>query len=682
MRATSCMHGAWSRRPSLRASTRAAVFVSIAVSAMTAHAATSPPIYSGPVMLPTCYNMTNGQLRVVKPWSPPSCTPPAGYAAAADANPLMPCDAGGAFDCTPREYFVVIDTVGPQGPPGPAGMAGPQGAPGAAGPAGPAGPQGPAGPAGAAGATGTTGPQGPQGAAGPTGPAGAQGPKGETGPQGPAGAQGPQGPAGPQGAPGPDGKSLRAVALDLAVDQRCGSAGGFEVLERDALLGVDRSIGPLCNGPLGPQGPAGSAGPPGAPGSQGLTGATGPQGLAGPQGPAGPQGAPGVASLGDLAGLGCVVDGQSGVVQLQLGGSGASRTVALACVLSTPPVCGAGYTGDGTTCVAAPASYLYAASLSGTTISGFAVDPASGALAKLPGSPYPGAATSFAKHPSGKFVYVTSQTGNNVGAYQVLSDGSLAAVGPRVATGSTPESLVVEPAGRFLYLGNVYGGGTTIYSLDAATGAPTYSASLGSGNYNHGLAFDPTGTYFYLARNNVNDVSRYLVDRPSGQLSAPITIPAAGGYHAVMDPLGRYLFVSDWDKSGGNLISSYVVSKTDGSLTRVGDYPTGGGNPAGVAVTHDGKFVYAVNASSGTVAGFSIHPTSGVLTAVPGSPFTVGTGAWELCTDVSGKFVYVGQSSGVAGFSVDAASGKLTPLAGSPYAMSGGASACAVVRAP
>jgi hypothetical protein len=52
-----------------------------------------------------------------------------------------PCTAGGAFDCKTNEYFVELNTEGPQGPPGPQGPAGSQGIQG---PQGPTGPQGPA----------------------------------------------------------------------------------------------------------------------------------------------------------------------------------------------------------------------------------------------------------------------------------------------------------------------------------------------------------------------------------------------------------------------------------------------------------------------------------------------------------------------------------------------------------
>jgi len=133
------------------------------------------------MIISACYNATNGQLRVVKPWEPSPCIPPAPYQPPADSIATALCSSGGAFDCRTHEYFVEINTVGPEGPQGI---------------------QGPVGPAGPTGPTGPSGPMGPSGPSGPTGPSGPMGPTGPTGLQGETGATGPTGPQGPQGTPG------------------------------------------------------------------------------------------------------------------------------------------------------------------------------------------------------------------------------------------------------------------------------------------------------------------------------------------------------------------------------------------------------------------------------------------------------------------------------------------------
>lgn len=211
------------------ATARTALIGLLVCSADFVSAATNPPAYSGPMTIAGCYNQTNGQLRLVKPWEPAGCIPPAPYQADPDSGATQPCSGGGAFDCRTSEYFLEMNTVGPQGPMGPPGAKGDRGD------AGPAGADGssvsalpfstidprcdfrggyevlaldPASGATASlgvvcnGAKGDPGEKGETGATGSQGIAGAEGPQGEPGPAGPSGPTGSAGAPGPAGAPG------------------------------------------------------------------------------------------------------------------------------------------------------------------------------------------------------------------------------------------------------------------------------------------------------------------------------------------------------------------------------------------------------------------------------------------------------------------------------------------------
>jgi hypothetical protein len=265
-------------------------------------AATNPPEYSGALTIAACYNQTNGQVRLVKPWEPAGCIPPAPYAISPDSVSTQSCQAGGAFDCKTNEYFVELNTQGPkgdqgiQGPIGPTGPQGPQGIQGVVGPTGPHGPQGvqgPKGDTGDAGATGSAGAQGPKGDKGDTGDTGAtgvQGPKGDkgdagatgvTGAQGPKGDTGPAGAAGAAGPVGPSGDGLQ-VSTELP-GPHC-AAGGIRVV---ATFGGVVSSFPedtryVCMGELGPKGDRGEKGEQGPVGRDGAPGAPGPDGAPGP----------------------------------------------------------------------------------------------------------------------------------------------------------------------------------------------------------------------------------------------------------------------------------------------------------------------------------------------------------------------------------------------------------------
>jgi len=94
----------------------------------------------------------------------------------------------------------------------------------------------------------------------------------------------------------------------------------------------------------------------------------------------------------------------------------------------------------------------------------------------------------------------------------------------------------------------------------------------------------------------------------------------------------------------------------------------------GITVDPTGKFAYVTNYEGFTVSGYEINPSTGGLTAVPGSPFAAGEGPTSVTVDPSGKFVYLSddfangqQVNGVWAYGIDNATGTLTGLPGSPF---------------
>ena len=81
-----------------------------------------------------------------------------------------------------------------------------------------------------------------------------------------------------------------------------------------------------------------------------------------------------------------------------------------------------------------------------------------------------------------------------------------------------------------------------------------------------------------------------------------------------------------------------------------------------------GKFLYVSNALDGTVSGYSIDPTSGVLTPLAGFPFSLP--AASIVADPSGKFLYGASGAGIFAFTINA-DGSLRPLSGSPFPAAG-----------
>jgi 6-phosphogluconolactonase len=118
-------------------------------------------------------------------------------------------------------------------------------------------------------------------------------------------------------------------------------------------------------------------------------------------------------------------------------------------------------------------------------ISGFNIDPDSGALTPIPGSPFTSTVgsgpTALTVDPSGRFVYaVTPGSSSSIWCFTITSTN-----GQLVAVTNSPFSLtagelfaLIDPSGNFFYIGSSAGHGIEGYTYNPSTGAP--SAILGS----------------------------------------------------------------------------------------------------------------------------------------------------------------------------------------------------------
>jgi hypothetical protein len=92
-----------------------------------------------------------------------------------------------------------------------------------------------------------------------------------------------------------------------------------------------------------------------------------------------------------------------------------------------------------------------------------------------------------------------------------------------------------------------------------------------------------------------------------------------------------------------------------------------------------GNLLYAIDSSDGTISGYSINSTNGVLTPVSGFPFSIA--GLSMATDSFGQYLYVASPIGIQAFAINISSGALTPSTGSPFAASG-ATLLTVVQIP
>jgi 6-phosphogluconolactonase len=137
--------------------------------------------------------------------------------------------------------------------------------------------------------------------------------------------------------------------------------------------------------------------------------------------------------------------------------------------------------------VGAGGAFLYSANPDATnpSISGFSIDPNTGALSPLSGSPYPLPVSHYiATDQTGAYLYVTS--GANVVGYGIdATTGALTALpGFPVSAGANAYSITVDPTNEILYVTNDGAANVSGFTLDASTGAltPMSGSPLPAGN--------------------------------------------------------------------------------------------------------------------------------------------------------------------------------------------------------
>jgi 6-phosphogluconolactonase (cycloisomerase 2 family) len=158
------------------------------------------------------------------------------------------------------------------------------------------------------------------------------------------------------------------------------------------------------------------------------------------------------------------------------------------------------------------------------SVSVYKVDPATGAVALAPGSPFASGKdpSADALAPGGRFAYVVNKSSNSVSAYKINSTtgaltrvaGSPFPVGDYNSSG--PNGIVVDPTGKYAYVTSEVG--VTAFSIDTTTGAlvrvPGSPFAAARSNFGTaGIAVEPLGRFAYVLNTFDNSISVYSIER-------------------------------------------------------------------------------------------------------------------------------------------------------------------------
>ena len=319
---------------------------------------------------------------------------------------------------------------------------------------------------------------------------------------------------------------------------------------------------------------------------------------------------------------------------------------------------------------------------------------ADGSLTPLKGSPFVaggaglgaglGSQGAIQLSPNGKFLLAVDAGSNQISVLKLNNNGVPVPFGKPVSSGGVePVSITINRYG-LVYVANVGNGGSNYTGFFLTPDGhliplPYTTVPVPEGSGVGDVLFNSTGDRLVGTRDNPSLIDSFTV-RPDGRLVAaagsPFAAQSLGPIGAEFRPTNpSQLFVSNAHAGAGlGTVSAFTVSRR-GVLTSIGDSPVPDFQtaPCWVEISHDGKYLFAVNTASSNLSRYSIA-RNGALTLLGTTPFTNGTGAVDARLSPDGKFLYVtgGRGLVLSAFAVDG--GNLSELASSPTPLPAGTS--------
>ena len=347
------------------------------------------------------------------------------------------------------------------------------------------------------------------------------------------------------------------------------------------------------------------------------------------------------------------------------------------------PVAGYIYTDDNTTTT--------------NTIAGFARH-ADGSLTALPGSPFSAGGAgaghgntsqgSIVTADGGRFELAVDNGSNQISVLRIGGDGTLTLVGSPVSSGGiNPVSIGVS--GSLVYVANAAPSpgvanltGFRLSSWGTLTPIAGSTVALPAGAQPVQVALNSNATNLVVPDVALSVIYAYSVS-PAGFLTpapgSPVAAQGPGPFGSTFDPNNPWqLFVSNAHGGTANGTVSSFDAGRDGSLTSIGSSPFADEQtaPCWVAVTPNGRYLFAINAGTPSVSSYAID-NDGSLTLIGSFPFREGSSLQPLDDTVSGNDLYVKGASEVASFRIRPG-GFLSELSSSPTSLPAGAAASGI----
>jgi 6-phosphogluconolactonase len=299
----------------------------------------------------------------------------------------------------------------------------------------------------------------------------------------------------------------------------------------------------------------------------------------------------------------------------------------------------------------------------------------------------------------GRYLIAVDAGSNQISVLQIEPFGGLRLVPGGVVSSGGVNPVSVAVHGNLVYVANAPAGpggapNVTGFTLNwagqlqpLAGSTVSFPATSQPGD----VLFNSTGTNLVVTLVGSSTVASAIASysvAPDGLLTAatgsPFPAQGLGPFGSEFRPTNpTQLFVSNAHNTAANsgTVSAFDVA-SDGTLSSIGasPFPDDQMAPCWVEISHDGRYLFAVNTASGTISRYWIAD-NGALTLLGSTPVSAmgGVGAVDARLSPDGRTLYVDESKihAVGAFAVDG--GNLTELPGSPFSLPAGATPAGMV---
>jgi len=283
--------------------------------------------------------------------------------------------------------------------------------------------------------------------------------------------------------------------------------------------------------------------------------------------------------------------------------------------------------------------FLYAARRSEPLeVLSYSIDASSGELASIGAAPLPHSMAYIATDRSGRFLFSASYGGDLIAASPIGADGVVGPAQQVLPTEPHAHAIQADPSMRFVFATSLGGGIVMQLRFDATTGkltpnTPPVLRPHPGASPRH-FVFDADARFVYLLNELDAAIDVLAFDAGTGTLRTVQTIgalppgfigaPWAADLH--LSPDGRWLYASERRSS---TLAAFGVDAAGGRLTPIGHVPTQT-QPRGFTITPDGRFLVVAGQLSHRLGVHAIDGSTGALR--PSSELEVGRGPnWVEC---------------------------------------------------